>query len=81
MEALVVPDAKENLISRSLPPAAVMQALRGIWKLDGDMIVLEVDQEMNVLIASTYEGQPVDPKPVIQRGVQVQTFEAHRNGS
>ena len=76
----MVPDATGNIISRSLPPAGIMQALRGIWKLDGEMVVLEVDQERNVLIASTYEGKPVDPKPVIQRGVQVQTFEAHRNG-
>ena len=76
----MVPDAKGNLISRSLPPEGVMQALRGIWKLDGEMVVLEVDQEKNVLIASTYEGQPLDPKPVIQRGIQVETFEEHRNG-
>jgi len=65
---------------RDLPPAEVMQALRGIWKLDGQMVVLEVDQEKRVMIASTYEGEAVDPRPVIQRGTQVQAFEPHTNG-
>ena len=71
---------KKDPLFRSLPPAEVMQALRGIWKLDGDMVVLEVDQEKNVMIASTYEGEAVDPKPVIQRGVQVQAFQSNTNG-
>ena len=65
---------------RSLQPAEVMQALRGIWKLDGEMVVLEVDQEKNVMIASTYEGEAVDPKAVIQGGVQVQAFQSHADG-
>ena len=51
---------------RSLLPSDLMQALRGIWEMDDEMVVIEVDQERHVLIASTYEGEPRDPRPVIQ---------------
>lgn len=65
---------------RNLHASDLMQALRGIWELDEEMVVVEVDQERHVLIASTYEGEPLDPRPVIQKGVQVRAFQAHRNG-
>jgi hypothetical protein len=65
---------------RQLLPTELMQTLRGIWEHDDRMVVVEVDQERQVLIASTYEGEPLDPRPVIQKGIQVKAFEAHRNG-
>ena len=75
IEARVMEPAFRNLL-----PTELMQALRGIWEHDNRMVVVEVDQERQVLIASTYEGEPLDPRPVIQKGVQVKAFEAHKNG-
>jgi hypothetical protein len=66
--------------ARDLQAADLMQALRGIWKLDDQMVVVEVDQERHSLIASTYEGEPLDPLPVLRNGTQVKAFAIHRNG-
>lgn len=66
--------------SRDLQAADLMQALRGIWNVDEKMVVVEVDQERHTLIASTYEGEPLDPRPVIQKGIQVKAFAVHKNG-
>ena len=59
--------------------AFVARAL--VRSLRGEMVVVEVDQEKGVIIASTYLGQPVDPRPVICEGVQVKMFEKHRIGA
>ena len=75
------PAQTKKPLSRTLPPSELMQALRGLWELDGEMVVVEVDQEKGVIIASTYEGEAVDPRPVIQKGIQVRMFEQHRNGA
>ena len=64
----------------SLLPSDVRQALRGIWKQDEEMFVIEGDQERHVLMASTYGGEPPDARPVIQKGVQFRAFRTHRNG-
>ena len=55
----------------------LLQALRGIWEMDGQKTVLEVDQEAGELLACTYQGGKVDPRPIITRGIQVQAFERH----
>jgi hypothetical protein len=54
--------------------AELLNALRGIWTLGGQELVLDIDQETGEVLASTYEGEPVDPRPVIVRGVQVRAF-------
>ena len=55
----------------------LLQALRGIWEMDGQKLVLEVDQETGELLACTYQGGKVDPRPIITRGIQVRAFETH----
>ena len=52
----------------------LFQALRGIWKFQGKELVLDVDQETGELLACTYEGEHVDPRPVITQGTQVRPF-------
>jgi hypothetical protein len=76
-----VPALDKSDVHRALPPTELMQSLRGIWKFEGEMLVVEVDQERSVLIASTYEGDPVDPRPVVLQGTQVQAFAPHRTDS
>ena len=46
---------------------ALFRALRGIWVLGGQEIALDVDQETGELMACTYEGEHLDPRPVITR--------------
>ena len=58
----------------------MLQALRGIWTLRGQELVLDIDQETGELMASTYEGKPVDPMAVIATGVQVRAFIEHPIG-
>ncbi|MBT8397825.1 MAG: hypothetical protein HKO65_19100 [Gemmatimonadetes bacterium] len=53
----------------------LLHALRGIWKLGGQELVLDIDQETGELLACTYEGEHVDPRPVITKGIQVRPFE------
>lgn len=59
----------------------LFQALRGIWELEGQELVLDIDQETGELLACTYEGNHVDPRPVITRGVQVKAFEKYQVGN
>jgi hypothetical protein len=54
---------------------ALLQALRGIWILDERELVLDVDQETGELMACTYEGEHMDPRPIITRGIQLRPFE------
>ena len=60
-----------------VPLHELLQALRGIWEMDGQKLVLEVDQETGELLACTYKGAHVDPRPIITRGIQRQAFERH----
>ena len=55
----------------------VLQALRGIWEVGGQEVVVEVDQETGELMACTYEGEPMDPCSVITAGVQLRPFNRH----
>ncbi len=41
---------------------------------------VEVDQERHSLIASTYEGEPLDPRPVLRKGTQVKAFATNKTG-
>ena len=59
----------------------LFHALRGIWTLEGQELVVDIDQETGELLACTYEGDHVDPRPVITRGVQVRPFEKHSIGN
>ncbi len=59
----------------------LFRALRGIWTLEGVELVLDIDQETGELLACTYEGEHVDPRPVITRGIQVRPFEKHTIGN
>ena len=52
----------------------LLNALRGIWTLGGQELVLDIDQETGEVMACTYEGRRVDPRPVIARGVQIRAF-------
>ncbi len=45
-------------------------ALRGIWRLEGQELVVDIDQDTRELVACTYEGEHVDPRPFITGGVQ-----------
>ena len=59
----------------------LFRALRGIWTLEGQELVLDIDQETGELLACTYEGEPIDPRPVITRGIQVRAFEKQTIGN
>jgi hypothetical protein len=53
----------------------VLQALRGIWELAGEELVVEVDQETGELMACTYEGEHLDPCSVVTTGIQLRPFQ------
>ena len=53
----------------------LFRALRGIWQVEGEEMVVEVDQETGELMACTYDGEPVDPCGVLTRGSQLRPFE------
>ena len=59
----------------------LFHALRGIWELEGQELVLDIDQETGELLACTYEGDHVDPRPVITKGVQIRAFERYQVGN
>jgi hypothetical protein len=63
-----------NTIGRVLGPE-LFRALRGIWDLEGQELVIDIDQETGELMACTYKREQVDPRPVITRGIQVRSFE------
>jgi hypothetical protein len=53
----------------------VLQALRGIWEVGGQEMVVEVDQETGELMACTYEGEHLDPCSVVTAGIQLRPFQ------
>ena len=72
--------SKSDTNGRILGPE-LFRALRGIWELEGQELVLDIDQETGELMACTYEGDHVDPRPVITRGIQVRAFERLQVGN
>jgi hypothetical protein len=51
------------------------RALRGIWTLEGEEFVVEIDQETGGLMACDYRGEAMDPRWIVTRGVLVRPFE------
>ena len=58
----------------------LFRVLRGIWRLNAQELVVEVDQETGELMACTYEAEDVDPCSVVTKGVQVRSFEPRSAG-
>lgn len=82
LEAHVTPSTGSKGDSRGrIQARELFHALRGIWELEGQEMVLEIDQETGELLACTYEGEQVDPRPIITRGTQVRPFESIHIGN
>jgi hypothetical protein len=52
----------------------LFKALRGIWQLEGQELVIDIDQETGELMACTYEGEKIDPRSVITPGAPGQAL-------
>ena len=42
---------------------------------------MDIDRETGEILACTYEGAHVDPRPVITKGVQIRAFERYQVGN
>jgi hypothetical protein len=71
------PDTTSVGVPRIVPTETCIRALRGTWELRGELFVLEKEPETGVLIASTADGQRVNPIPIITMGKKVQGWESH----
>ena len=86
---MAVPQESNPLDTRSAPATShagrvchpeLFRVLRGIWRLNAQELVVEVDQETGELMACTYEAEDVDPCSVVTKGVQVRSFEPRSRG-
>ena len=56
----------------------LFQALRGVWKFEGQKVVLEVDQETGELLGLTGEGEGIDPRAIVTKGVLIKRLTGRR---
>jgi hypothetical protein len=60
--------AQTRRVPRIVPTPAHMDAMVGIWELDGEMINLVKEPDTGVLVAMTTRGIRVNPLRVISHG-------------
>jgi hypothetical protein len=59
------------IIPRVVPTPSRVQALLGVWELEGEVVKMEQEPESGVLIASRIGGELVNPVRVISRGTKI----------
>lgn len=55
----------------------LFETLRGIWEMNGQELVVDVDQATGELMACDYEGEHVDPRSIVTQGIQLRGFTTH----
>ncbi len=57
-------------VPRIVPTPQWIQAVQGIWKMNGELLRLQAESETGVLVALDSRGEQVNPLRVISRGTK-----------
>jgi hypothetical protein len=58
-------------VPRIVPTLRWIQAVEGVWEMNGELFHLQAEPESGVLMALNPEGERVNPLRVISRGTKL----------
>ena len=65
------PLTRAGALPRVIPTQARSRALRGVWKLDGEVVQMVEEPGTGVLVALDSRGKRVNPMRVITHGIKI----------